>query len=43
MLLHVVLGDVTLLLVKAPGQCGVIISIVIVCDPGKSSLSVGKK
>lgn len=40
MLLHVVLRDVTPLVVKDPGQYGVIISIIIICDPGKSSLSV---
>lgn len=40
MLLHMVLRDVTLLLVKDPGQCGVMISIVIIRDPGKWSLSV---
>lgn len=40
MLLHMVLRDVTLLLVKDPGQYGVMISIVIIRDPGKWSLSV---
>lgn len=40
MLLHVVLTDVSLLVVKDPGQYGVIISTVIICDPEKSSLSV---
>lgn len=40
MLLHVVLRDVTLLVVKDPGRYGVIISTIVTGDPGKSNLSV---